>query len=69
MTPRPRLVVSFTTVWEFEVAASKRTEFVRCYGPEGDWVGLFRYRADYDALDRKCEGLTVREAHLGAFLE
>ena len=99
--------MSFTTVWEFEVAASKRTEFVRCYGPEGDWVGLFRrapgyvdtrlladrtsstrfltldrwrspedyeafkvrYRADYDALDRKCEGLTVREVHLGSFLE
>jgi heme-degrading monooxygenase HmoA len=99
--------VSFTSVWEFEVAAGQRAEFVRRYGPEGDWVALFRrapgyvdtrlladrtsrtrfltldrwrspedyeafqaqHRADYDALDRKCEGLTVREAHLGSFSE
>jgi heme-degrading monooxygenase HmoA len=99
--------VSFTAVWEFEVAANRRPEFVRCYGPEGDWVALFRrapgyvdtrlladrasptrfltldrwrspedyeafkarFREEYESLDRKCEGLTVREANLGSFSE
>ena len=32
----------FTTVWEFEVPEARREEFETVYGPEGDWVRLFR---------------------------
>jgi quinol monooxygenase YgiN len=32
----------FAYIWEYEVAAEKRAEFERAYGPEGEWVQLFR---------------------------
>jgi hypothetical protein len=32
----------FTTVWEFEVPEVRRAEFERIYGPDGEWVRLFR---------------------------
>ncbi len=37
----------FTTVWEFIVPASRRSEFESRYGPEGDWTSLFRQGAGY----------------------
>ncbi len=32
----------FTTVWEYEVPEARRADFEAAYGPEGDWVRLFR---------------------------
>lgn len=32
----------FAYIWEYEVAEGARAEFERVYGPEGDWVQLFR---------------------------
>lgn len=32
----------FTTIWEYEVPEARRAEFEVAYGPEGEWVGLFR---------------------------
>ena len=37
----------YTYVWEFEVAAGRREEFLRCYGPDGDWARLFRRAPGY----------------------
>jgi quinol monooxygenase YgiN len=92
-------------VWLFEARPDRRSEFIRIYGPDGDWAQLFRrnpgysetllladsdnpnrflvvdrwqdrtnfeafkreHRADYDALDRLCEALTVQEQRLGEF--
>ena len=33
--------------WEFLAAPGKAAEFKRVYGPEGDWVQLFRRAAGY----------------------
>jgi hypothetical protein len=89
----------FVTLWEFEVKPGCEELFERAYGPEGEWVRLFRrdarYRgtrllrevgrervfvtvdewetreaheefrakwaAEYAAMDRKCQGLTLGE--------
>ena len=32
----------FVIVWEFVVAKAAVPDFCRAYGPEGDWVTLFR---------------------------
>jgi ribosomal-protein-alanine acetyltransferase len=32
----------FVVIWEFRVRKAKRKEFEKAYGPEGDWVKLFR---------------------------
>lgn len=32
----------FTTIWEFEVDADVRDDFLRVYGPSGAWATLFR---------------------------
>jgi heme-degrading monooxygenase HmoA len=37
----------YTYLWEFRVAAGQREEFVRVYGPEGDWAALFRRAGGY----------------------
>jgi heme-degrading monooxygenase HmoA len=37
----------FTTIWEFEVDADTRDDFVRVYGPAGAWVQLFRTAAGF----------------------
>ena len=95
----------FIVVWEFRVRPGRRRAFEKAYGPEGDWVDLFRrdrdhlgtelirdrerplryvtldfwtsrraYRrfmrqnhADYEAVDRRCASLTVRERLIGEF--
>ena len=38
MSDGPVLVL----VWEYRVAAAQAEEFARRYGPDGDWVRLFR---------------------------
>jgi ribosomal-protein-alanine acetyltransferase len=37
----------FTVVWEFRVKRGQQRAFEKAYGPEGDWVKLFRGSADY----------------------
>jgi len=38
---------AYTTLWEFLVRAEHVEEFERAYGPDGDWVALFRRAAGY----------------------
>jgi quinol monooxygenase YgiN len=37
----------FVVLWEFEVKPGCQERFERVYGPEGDWVSLFRHDAQY----------------------
>jgi hypothetical protein len=37
----------FVYIWEFDVVPERKVEFLRYYGPDGDWVALFRRSADY----------------------
>ena len=37
----------FTTLWEFTVLPARLAEFESHYGPEGDWVRLFRRGTGY----------------------
>jgi len=37
----------FVTLWEFEVKSGSEELFEQAYGPEGDWVRLFRRDARY----------------------
>ena len=37
----------FTTLWEFTVLEARQREFESRYGPDGDWVQLFRRAAGY----------------------
>ena len=37
----------FVTLWEFEVKPGCEELFERAYGPEGEWVRLFRRDARY----------------------
>ncbi len=97
----------FVILCEFEVKPLSAPAFERVYGPQGDWVRLFRsdphYRMTrllqdtshpkiyctmdfwdsegtyeefksaqhqaYQALDQATQGLTLRERHLGSFLQ
>lgn len=34
--------MTYVYVWEYAVAPAHTADFERCYGPEGDWVRLFR---------------------------
>lgn len=34
-------------IWEFEVAAESVAEFLRYYGPDGEWARLFRRARGY----------------------
>ena len=45
--PRKKPPKSFTVVWEFRVRAGRQRSFEQAYGPEGDWVQLFRRSEDY----------------------
>jgi heme-degrading monooxygenase HmoA len=91
--------------WEFEVAPEHQAAFVRAYGPDGDWVRLFRrapgyvrtellrdlarparfvtldhwespeafaafrarYAAEFEAIDARCQALTLSEREIGRF--
>jgi heme-degrading monooxygenase HmoA len=37
----------FVTLWEFEVKSGSEKLFEQAYGPEGEWVRLFRRDARY----------------------
>ena len=37
----------FTYLWRFDVRAEHIAEFERLYGPDGNWVALFRGGAGY----------------------
>jgi heme-degrading monooxygenase HmoA len=90
----------FSRTWRFLPAPGAEQEFVRVYGPDGEWARLFRqgtgylgtelrhpdadsaeyvtidrwesevaweafrrwHAEAYEALDRRCEGLTVQES-------
>lgn len=96
---------SYVYVWSFQVASELAAEYERIYGPDGDWVALFRgapgylstqllkdretvgryltidtwasaaafdaFRAaraaEFEALDRRCEALTLSETLIGRF--
>jgi len=45
--PRKKRQPPFTAVWEFRVKPGKQRAFEKAYGPEGDWVELFRQSEDY----------------------
>jgi heme-degrading monooxygenase HmoA len=34
--------------WQFQVKKEKKREFVRAYGPEGDWAQLFRQAEGFE---------------------
>jgi heme-degrading monooxygenase HmoA len=38
---------SYLYIWKFQVTPNKEGEFQRIYGPEGEWVHLFRQGAGY----------------------
>jgi heme-degrading monooxygenase HmoA len=37
----------FVALWEYEVKPGDEERFEKAYGPEGDWVRLFRSDANY----------------------
>lgn len=39
--------MSYISIWRFKVKAGRGAEFERAYGPEGDWVQLFRRSKGY----------------------
>lgn len=41
----------FAYIWEYAVKENYRAEFEKIYGPEGDWVKLFRKAEGYIATD------------------
>jgi len=43
----PTHPVLYVVLWEFHVKPSARAKFERIYGPEGDWVRLFRQGKGY----------------------
>jgi len=45
--PRKKRQQPFTAVWEFRVKPGKQRAFEKAYGPQGDWVQLFRTSPGY----------------------
>lgn len=37
----------FVYIWEYIVKLEKKSEFERVYGPDGEWVNLFKLGAGY----------------------
>lgn len=96
----------YVRIWEFAAKPEARAEFEHFYGPDGEWVQLFRrsqaflrtdffrdrhnenryitidyfsskagfenflrdFRQEYEALDRRCEGLSACEREIGTFV-
>ncbi|HKK08053.1 MAG TPA: antibiotic biosynthesis monooxygenase, partial [Gemmatimonadota bacterium] len=46
-TGASRGIVSYVYVWRYEVPAASRARFEQVYGPDGDWVSLFRQADGY----------------------
>lgn len=40
-------MTNYMYAWEYEVPVEHEAAFVRAYGPEGDWVRLFRMAEGY----------------------
>jgi heme-degrading monooxygenase HmoA len=95
----------YVYLWEYRVVPESAAAFERVYGPEGEWVRLFRraagyrdttlyrdradpgryvtvdrwrsreafdvfrarFAAEFEALDARCEALTLREREVGRF--
>lgn len=95
----------YVKMWEFTAKPEARAEFENFYGPDGEWVQLFRrskgflrteffrdrntenryvtldyftskaayqdfrreLQQEYEALDRRCDGLIESEREIGAF--
>ena len=95
----------YVTIWEFDAKPGEHAEFENFYGPDGEWVQLFRrsksflrtelfrdrnnenhyvtvdyfaskagydafmgeFRQDYEALDRRCDGVSENEREMGCF--
>jgi hypothetical protein len=55
----------FCYMWEYLVRPDRLDDFMAAYGP----CRAFRerYRQKLEALDERCEALTIRETHLGDF--
>jgi hypothetical protein len=57
----------FVTLWEFEVKPGSAELFEHTYGPEGQWLTLFRrdsprkHRRRIRCWIKKCEQLTISE--------
>jgi heme-degrading monooxygenase HmoA len=45
------VTASYVIVWEYRVRAERTAAFERAYGPDGDWVSLFRGHAGYLGTD------------------
>jgi quinol monooxygenase YgiN len=96
---------TYVRIWELQAKAGMEAEFENIFGPDGDWVELFRrskaflrtelhrdvensgryviidyfvsqsafqafltkFRAEYDALDHRCESLCASENRIGSF--
>lgn len=43
--------MAYTRIWRFEAAPGRDAEFVGAYGPDGDWVQLFRRDSGYVATE------------------
>ena len=43
--------MSYVRIWRFEAARGREQEFVTAYGPEGDWVQLFRRSPGYRSTE------------------
>ena len=41
----------FVYIWEYLVKGEFRSEFQKIYGPEGDWVRLFKKASGYVSTD------------------
>lgn len=95
----------YVAIWEFMAKPGERAEFENFYGPDGEWVQLFRrsksflrmelfgdrnnenhyvtmdyfasktgyddfrreFRQEYEALDRRCDGVSESEREIGCF--
>lgn len=57
MTPNKEDAWQFLVIWEFIVRPGKEPVFERIYGPDGDWVKLFRQGRGYchTTLTRDCD--------------
>jgi len=46
---------NFTTIWEFQVKVELCSQFEKIYGPQGDWVQLFRRHPGYKGSVLLCD--------------
>lgn len=39
--------MSYVRIWRYQVTPGQENDFLKAYGPEGDWAGLFRRSESY----------------------